>query len=86
MLKITAIGLKYFVIFLGGIFLSFPISVMCGAIAIFFTTLVTSSGLRLLNLQGEKQNPSSAKLMVSPKNMDSCDRIDLPVRVQDSLL
>ena len=37
MLKLTATCLKYFAFFILGIFLAFPISAMCGAIALLFT-------------------------------------------------
>jgi hypothetical protein len=39
MLKLTATCLKYFAFFILGIFLAFPISAMCGAIALLFTYL-----------------------------------------------
>ncbi len=39
MLKITIPILKLFALFLFGIFLAFPISAMCGAIAILFACL-----------------------------------------------
>jgi hypothetical protein len=39
MLKLTATCLKYFAYFLVGLFLAFPISAMCGAIALLFSFL-----------------------------------------------
>jgi hypothetical protein len=39
MLKLTATCLKYFAIFILGIFLAFPISAMCGAIALLLSFL-----------------------------------------------
>jgi hypothetical protein len=39
MFKLTITILKLFALFLFGIFLAFPISAMCGAIAIFLTYL-----------------------------------------------
>lgn len=39
MLKLTATCLKYFAFFILGIFLAFPISAMCGAIALLFSFL-----------------------------------------------
>jgi hypothetical protein len=39
MLKLTVVWLKFFAIFLFGLFLAFPISAMCGAIAILFACL-----------------------------------------------
>jgi hypothetical protein len=39
MLKLTATCLKCFAFFIVGLFLSFPISAMCGAIAILFSYL-----------------------------------------------
>ena len=39
MSKLTVISLKLFALFLFGIFLAFPISAMCGAIALLLTYL-----------------------------------------------
>jgi hypothetical protein len=72
LLKFTKSSLKFFVYFLIGIFLAFPVSAMCGAIALLFSYLpliwqilwrtglglmmLTAIALFLEGLKNEKDN------------------------------